>query len=232
MKSFFLLISLVITGCATNTWIQGSQSTMSAPWDSGKPGTVLSADCMIAVGPLHLFGGLKGFKEPRSNLDRFIARLDIGCIEYRNNPSLGLVQTLNSTTITVTTTSDFRINDGEIPINVGTTGIPVGIRIVHGNKKYVQNMTMMVGSAADDGNGGKTIIGHGGTGGATGVTIPDYPKPRLIGSATQRSNSVRLDCPSPQVMTGIELTVDPAKDKIRKVRLICHPIVFVGSSGN
>ena len=230
MKSFLLLILLTITGCATNTWIQGSQSTMSAPWDSGKPGTVLRADCMTAVGPLHLLAGLEGFKEPQSNLDRFIARLDIGCIEYRTNTSLGLTQTANSTRITVTTTSEFRTNDGEIPINVGAIGIPVGIRVVHGNKNYVQNLTLMVGAVADDGKGGKTIIGHGGSGGATGVTINDYPRPRLIGSATQRPNSERLDCPAPQVMTGIELTVDPAKDKIRKLRLICRPIMFLGSS--
>ncbi len=226
-----LVLVLATGGCATNTWVQGPNSTMSPAWDSGKAGTVLSADCMAAAGPLHFFAGLEGFKEPAGNLDRFIARLDIGCLEYRTNAGFGLAQTGDTTRITVTTTSDFRTDEGEVALGVGITGIPVGIRVVHGNKSYVQNLALMVGAVGLDADGNRTITGHGAPG-ATGTTIPDYPAPTGIAGPLGRSNSVRLDCPAPQVMTGIEITVDPTKDKIRRLRVMCHPVVFVGSAGS
>ena len=234
IASYCAVLALA-TGCATNTFIQGQNTSDTIAWDSGKPGTPSSIDCLDNTGPRALLAGVTGFKEPSSNLDKFIARLDVICIEYANQEVLGYVQTQNTDIVTLTSTTDFRTGAGEVPVRIASSTVPIGMVVVHGRKSYVKNLYMLFGTIVTDDNGVRSISGYGTNllenTTILGPTIPDYTTAQLIGVAgpiTRRPNFERLECDSPQVMTGLTIDIDANNNKIRRVQATCAPLVFFG----
>ncbi|MFK7847137.1 MAG: hypothetical protein AB8G77_17675 [Rhodothermales bacterium] len=218
----FSLLLLVTSGCRTlepTTWQLDSTVNNTVDWDTNKDqnAPVLSLNCVDEFGAHHLLSGLKGFKEPSSNLDRFIASLDIDCIKHIEFGGK-YVQDPNAevNTTTLTTELNFRTTSGEQSIAVEPLQYPVGLMVSHNRKNYISNLQFIFVTEEQG------ILTDYLDPGSTTSTITDYPDGngfRLWGTSPK---GVNLICGSQQVLTGLRIRPDPSNGKIRMIGLDCQ----------
>ena len=225
------LLIITLSSCGSLepvTWQMGSSINASEVWDSGRnPNSpVLSLNCITANGPHHLLTGFNGFKEPASNLDRFMARLTIDCVEhielagkYVQKPNAPL-----NTTV-LTTFLSFRTGSSERPINLANGEYPIGLLVTHTGNDYVKNLQFLFVEE----NGG--ILTDYTDPGESLDTITDYPSaPWIVSGPFPQSQGAVLQCASQEVMTGIRIRQNTSNGKIRMVGIDCQRLTRAESA--
>jgi hypothetical protein len=191
-------------------WSVSGSATTPTPWDSGKTSNLSawqSVTCNSTYGSSYLLNGLTAFKEPTSNLDNFIARLDAKCTEYATNvPTDTYLPTGTSHTDNV---FEGLFRSGASSIEATGTEYPVGVTIfINAVDGYVKNLQIETASKS-----GHQITANNGT---TGWVL-DY---------IHWDDSVGLICPDQNVMTGIGVRYDTTKGKIRQMKVFCRPLTW------
>lgn len=199
---------------ATPTWSSGSTKNLSA-WKI--------LDCTTKLGGQATLRDLRLYREPSSNLDNFVARLDGRCAELtyacENCPSVevGTYATLYSGNYRPGATllsaqnahpSEHNVDAGPFP-----SGLSLRLDLFAG---YVKDLKLFAtwGNAYEP-YGTYTLVNY--YGGATGWAWG------LDGTMDAPTD---LRCGYGQVLTGLRLRYDVTNGKIRDVRLQCRSLEF------
>ncbi|MEM8485037.1 MAG: hypothetical protein AAF564_05785 [Bacteroidota bacterium] len=218
--SFFILLG--IQSCKSLepvTWILEPTIDTSEIWDTNKDPNepVLSLNCVNTFGANHLMTGLAGFKEPATNLDRFMARLIVDCVEHIEFGGKYLHRPIDNQNPTVLTTYlSFRTGSSEQPIDLESGQLPIGLAVTHTNNNYVKNLQFLYVTE------NQGILSDYTDPDYTAETITDYPAyPRLQLVGTN-PHVTFLQCGSQEVMTGIRVRQNSNNGKIRMVGIHCQ----------
>ncbi len=216
------LILLIFQSCQSTepvTWILEPSIDFSEMWETNKDVNepILSLNCVNEFGSNHLMTGLAGFKEPATNLDRFMARLIVDCVEHIEFGGKYLHRPVDEQNPTVLTTYlSFRTGSSEQPIDLESGQLPIGLAVTHTNNNYVKNLQLLY-VTEDQG-----ILTDYTDPAFTAETITDYPAhPRLQLVGSQPHISF-LQCGSQEVMTGIRVRQNSSNGKIRMVGIHCQ----------
>ncbi|HYQ01860.1 MAG TPA: hypothetical protein VER96_24470 [Polyangiaceae bacterium] len=166
-----------------------------------------SVNCIGNVGgDNELITAISAYKEPSSNLDNFVDKLNIRCVKYETSdfdqyePGFDPPITTN-----VFTGPNPRLPGTTVITPQQQNTVSTGVRLVVNANDYVKDVklryTVWYGTNF---TGGSTVT----TGGATGYSGTEVTK----------------DCPSGSVLTGIAVRYSLNSGKIRQFKLLCHEL--------
>lgn len=222
------LVACVVAGCGVDE-LQTSSTTQEiwniaatdpffVGWESYvAPSPWVSLDCQPSSSPFHLLAGLKAWREPAGNWDRFIAKLEAHCYEYS---FLGatLSQTGAFDPFILYPASTYPVPEDSIGIPSVT--VPIGVRLrVNRFDGYVKNVAMRYGKVV--GVGPNAFIE-----GYDDDADDDGYEDILTGDwATSLPGSPidYLKCPEQYVVTSISVR-PTAEGKIRALRIQCAEV--------
>ncbi|MEM7155453.1 MAG: hypothetical protein AAF799_21565 [Myxococcota bacterium] len=193
-------------------WVLG-ETAVTEEWDSGKTTSLSSwkrVFCNADHGPNFLLTDLRAYKEPTSNLDNFIARLEGTCTEYENIDG-DFLQT--STTATDEVYSGNHRLPGETIAITDPDEYPIGVFFEAGPyDAYIKSFRILKVSEQVGG-----FLGSYSSPDWTGWA-PLHGSTFWIGPLTQ------LQCPDQHVMSGLKLKYDTRNGKIRRLRIFCRTL--------
>lgn len=195
-------------------WVVDTNEDLGPSWSSNGHANHLSGwrgvDCPERIGQQpQLLGSLRLYKEPVTNLDNFIGRLQAGCMPFRQIwPSgfdpMGLgveyLQLFNRNARSARNTTSVPVHG---PGGVGETA--VGLRLTVNNNSHVKDIQFLSQRVQ-------------------GGAIPTS-NPTISPAATGYGGSVEtLECGPGKVLSGMRLQYDDRNGKIRRLQIYCRAI--------
>lgn len=170
-------------------------------WDSGDTSNTTTTSLNCSTSSDRVINRLRGFVEPVSNLDNFIARLDLGCQEYTG--SNGFYSPGTEFSIVTIYQNSFRTPGVTIITPVEENRVAVGVRLtLNGGEDYVQNMQIL--NTKLKSNGAHDTVS------ATVNRISDY-----------NGDTRDVKCDNFGVLTGLRIRHANSSGKIRSVGVRC-----------
>ena len=201
----------------TVAWSSGATSNLSA-WKT--------LDCGAKYGVRYFLDGVTVYREQSSNLDEFIARMDVMCRNYTfsdfgTGPSggvklasvYGLKYRTPSYSESVRNASIIPSdNSGDYCAQSATSSgpFPMGMKLaIDSGGNYVKNVGLHFGCY--DTSRGYLFLHDG----DMDLTIPNYS-----------GNTVHLDCSPGYVSTGVAVRYDTGNGKIRDIKVLCMDLYY------
>lgn len=146
------------------------------------------------------------YKEPSSNLDNFVDKLNITCTKYETN-SGGQYQPGPDPSITtnVYTGPKPRLPGASLKTPLQQNTVSAGVKVVVNTNSHIQDIKLRykVWNGTDF-VGGSVVT----TGGATGYNGPEHV----------------VDCAADSVLTGMAVRYSLNSGKIRQLKVLCHEL--------
>ena len=203
-------------------WTVGDSSTY-VEWNSGLTSNLspwVTVNCTTTHGFNYMVGELDIYREPWSNLDNFVARMDVTCRQYvyscancRHTTDAAKVTLFNGGSRSPAYNIEAPLTSGLNYVGNFLSGLLVTTDPFN---DYVKNLGMYQLAIYDNPYTGVPEYSSWNT---MYFTIDGlaYGNPLL-------DKLVPLQCPSSMVMSGVALKYDTKKGKIRRLRVICREL--------
>jgi hypothetical protein len=199
------------SGAAWALWTaRAGEIGTSVPYDTGNT-TQLSAwqtvNCIGNVGgDNELITALGVYKEPSSNLDNFVDKLNITCTKYETNSGDQYQPGPDpSITTNVYTGPKPRLPGVSLKTPLQPNTVSTGVTVVVNTNSHIQDIKLRYKVWNGTNFAGGSVVT---TGGATGYTGPEHA----------------VDCPVNSVLTGLAVRYSLNSGKIRQLKALCHEL--------